>query len=253
MEKWRAKLALGDTAGAWDEFISRYQGLIYSVIRRTLNDPDDIAEIFAELCGDLSRDDLELAASHVDVIKARYSTWLVTVVHNRTIDWVRKREGRRRFSAPEGLSPVQGQIFQCVVCERRPHAEAYEMIAQRSPTAITYRDFLRELSATYRILQKSGRMIGRFFPGQPPDLAAEAPDTDASLLLEESSSRVGAAMSALEPDERLAVQLFVIDEVPAAQVAKIVGWPNAKTVYNRVSRALARMRKELAQHSGPGE
>ena len=96
-------------------------------------------------------------------------------------------------------------------------------------------------------------MVGRFFPGQPPDLAAEAPDTDASLLLEESSSRVSAAMSALEPDERLAVQLFVIDEVPAAQVAKIVGWPNSKAVYNRVSRALARMRRELAQRSRPGE
>jgi DNA-directed RNA polymerase specialized sigma24 family protein len=63
--------------------------------------------------------------------------------------------------------------------------------------------------------------------------------------MSECASGINAALQTLPPDERLAVQLFVVDGIPAASVAKIVGWPNSKTVYNRVSRAVARLRPEL--------
>jgi DNA-directed RNA polymerase specialized sigma24 family protein len=37
-------------------------------------------------------------------------------------------------------------------------------------------------------------------------------------------------------------------------VASLVGWPNARTVYNRVSRALARIREEFRRKGiGPGD
>ena len=68
---------------------------------------------------------------------------------------------------------------------------------------------------------------------------------EGELLRAETGSRLAASLSVLDPDERLAVQLFVIDDVPAERVASIVGWPNAKSVYNRVYRALAAVKKEL--------
>jgi DNA-directed RNA polymerase specialized sigma24 family protein len=52
-------------------------------------------------------------------------------------------------------------------------------------------------------------------------------------------------LSAQPADVRLAVQLFVVDELKAADVATMVGWPNAKAVYNRVTRALTAMRGAL--------
>jgi DNA-directed RNA polymerase specialized sigma24 family protein len=55
------------------------------------------------------------------------------------------------------------------------------------------------------------------------------------------------ALADLTPKDRLAVQLFVIDDMPASEVARIVGWPGAKTVYNRVSRALAALRAGFAR------
>ena len=48
-------------------------------------------------------------------------------------------------------------------------------------------------------------------------------------------------------EERVAVELYVIEEMPAEAVAKVVGWPNAKAVYNHVYRALAAMRQRLQQ------
>ena len=43
------------------------------------------------------------------------------------------------------------------------------------------------------------------------------------------------------PEDRVAGELYVIEELPAAQVAQILGLANAKAVYNRVYRALAAM------------
>ena len=62
-----------------------------------------------------------------------------------------------------------------------------------------------------------------------------------------SARQVQALLEELEPADRLAIQLFVVDELPAAEVARIVGWPNAKMVYNRVSRGLASVRRRLEQ------
>ncbi len=58
--------------------------------------------------------------------------------------------------------------------------------------------------------------------------------------------RVLAALETLPVDVRLAILLFVVDDVPADQVAVIVGWQNRKAVYNRVHRALGQLRERLA-------
>ena len=77
------------------------------------------------------------------------------------------------------------------------------------------------------------------------DVTAPAPDTGEHLAR---------ALADLTPEDRVAVQLFVIDEMPAAEVARILEWPGAKTVYNRVSRALTALRTGLAHRGiGPGD
>ena len=43
----------------------------------------------------------------------------------------------------------------------------------------------------------------------------------------------------------MVVELYVIEELPAVDVARIAGLPNAKAVYNRVYRALADLRDWL--------
>lgn len=245
MEVWRAKLASGDGDAAWSLFIERYRNLIFAVIRRTLKDEDDIADVFSDVCAELSDNNLSRISNQPESGKARFSTWLVTVVHNRAIDWVRHREGRRRIVVPDGLTPLQDEIFHRVVAEHRSHAEAYELIRQRSPNSLTFGEFLKEVSATYRILDANGKAVGRYFPGPPMEIVKPEPDPHSAFLLTESSEQLSRAMKILSPDERLAVQLFVVDELSAAAVATIVGWPNAKAVYNRVSRSLERLRREL--------
>ncbi len=247
MEMWRAKLAAGDSEAAWNLFIARYDRLIHAVIRRTLADDDDVADVFAEVCADLGGDELAALARHVESGTAQFSTWLVTVVHHKTIDWVRHRDGRRRVTAPPGLTDIQQQIFERIIRERRSHVEAYELILQRADPGLSFAGFMREVAATFETLERvSGKTVTRYFPGSPPPIGAERLHPHDEVVLSELSARLETALATLPPDERLAIQLFVIDEMPAEAVARTVGWPNAKAVYNRVHRALVLLRDEVA-------
>jgi len=245
MEAWRAPLAEGDVDNAWKLFIERYRRLIFSVIRRSLDNEDDIEEVFADVCASLAADNLARPSRQQDTGKARFTTWLVTVVHNHTIDWIRHRDGRRRVVVPDGLTEIQREIFIRLVAERRSQSEAFEIMRQSSSWSLSYSAFLREVAALYHTLQSAGKSVVKFFPGPPLEILQAEPDPSMTLLAAESSQLLAKALKILSPDERLAVQLFVVDELPAASVAKIVGWPNAKSVYNRVPRALERLRREL--------
>jgi len=248
MEEWRAKLAAGDSQGAWDAFITRYRRLITGTIRRTVIERDDIAEVFAEICAALSTDDMALLKRHAQEGAATFSTWLVTVVHHRAVDWMRKEHGRRRITPPPGLTDLQQRIFHHIVAERRSHVETYELIRQRFDNALPFGSFLKELSETYRVMERgSGKAATHYLPGPPVSLNETESLADEALFSAETGTQLAAVLKHLAADERLAIQLFVIDELPAERVAKIVGWPNAKAVYNRVYRALAEARKELEQ------
>jgi RNA polymerase sigma factor (sigma-70 family) len=244
MEPWRAKLAEIDSEAAWDLFIEQYRRLIFATIKQLARDHDDILDVFTRVCEALRADDLARLRRYADSAgqRARFSTWLVTVVRNQAIDWLRQRDGRPRTSAPSTLSPIQQLIFEHIT-NGRSHVEAYEMIRARSATPMPFGAFLKEVNKTYHALAASHRTVARehnVTETLNDDITVPREDP---LPIAEASERISRALEALPSDERLAVQLFVVDEMPAAEVARAVGWPNAKAVYNRVYRALGALRE----------
>src|SRR2546427_273123 len=206
--------------------------------------------VFARVCEALRADGLgrlrryaeRSDASHT----ARFSTWLVTVVRNLIIDWFRQRDGRKQLSAAaQALPPLQRRICEHVFLDGRSYVEAYELLVSRDHTPMTFGRFLRELAATYRALAHGRRgFLATDLAGPVAMSPDDLPDSDATVE-PEADARLVEALRALPADEQAAVQLFVIEEVPAANVARMVGWPNAKAVYNRVYRALATIRATL--------
>lgn len=205
-------------------------------------------DVFARVCEALRENDftrLRRCAARVDPDRP-FSTWLVAVVHNLTIDWFRHRDGRPRISAIAATLPqVQQRIFEYVFLEQRSHVEAYELLCSRDGASLSFGEFLKELNATYAAATagRRGRVTGELAipPPESPD-----PPTDPGVLAEQQTL-LARALEALPADDRLAVQLYVVDEMPAEQVARALGYPNTKTVYNRVYRALAAIRASLAQ------
>src|SRR5438270_12782164 len=128
VDDWVAELRAGRPEPAWDRFLDRYRRLIFSAIRHYAEDYDDVMDVFAQVCEALRADDLRRLRSYVDQPdhRARFSTWLVTVVRHLTIDWFRHRDGRRRLSVvAEGLPPLRRRIVELAFPDRRSHFVPY--------------------------------------------------------------------------------------------------------------------------------
>ena len=251
-ESWIGPLEAGDPEAAWDLFIERYRRLVFGAIRHYTTEPDEVMDIFARVCEAFRENDfarLRRCVAHVDPDRP-FSTWLVVVVHNQTIDWFRHRDGRPRLSAlAASLPPLRRRIFEYVFLERRSHVEAYELLRSQENPSLGFGEFLNELRATYRAATagRNGRLVSQLAIPAPLSAATSDSAGDDPAVRAEQRAIVGAAMASLPPEDRLAVQLYVVDEMPAEQVARALGYPNSKTVYNRVYRALAAIRAGLEQ------
>lgn len=243
MEWWVEDLRAGRGDRMWDGFIERYRRLIFSAIRHYLREPDDVMDVFAQVCEALRRDDFARLRRWSDTAdpRARFSTWLVTVVRHLTVDWLRHRDGRPSRRIPAELSPVQGQIYRRVFLEGRSHRECFHLLPGDG-FPISEHDFAAELAATYRWHPQARR---HDHARRMAILSDDVPAPEEPAMEPDLRERLASLLGRLSVEDRLAVQLFVVDELGAADVARVVGWGSPKMVYNRVSRALASLRREL--------
>jgi len=250
MEDWLPPLQDGQPDVAWDRFLSRYRRLIFASIRHFTQDYDDGMDVFAHVCEKLRADGmrrLRVRAEEKDP-RAQLSTWLVAVVRNLVIDWFRHRDGRHRLSSiAQGLSPRRRRIFELVFLERRSHVEAYELLRSNDPDGLTFGEFLGELRETYRSAGdgRRGQLLRELGPAPPPPPGSNDPPSQIEAA--DRHRLLGQALGGLAPEDRVAVELYVLEDLPAERVAAILGLPNAKAVYNRVYRALAHLRERLEQ------
>ena len=148
MEAWLPALLQGETDAAWDQFLTRYRRLIFAAIRHYARDHDDGMDVFAQLCGRLRADDMRRLRERAEDPdpQSQFSTWLVAVVRNQAIDWIRQRDGRRpRAAAWQQLPELQQRIVELVVLDRMGHAAAFETLRSGGHPDLTFREFQREL------------------------------------------------------------------------------------------------------------
>ena len=255
MEPWLAKFDAGDSQAAWDLFADRYRRLMLATIRRLVPDRDDVMDVFSTVCQALSTNDFARLKRYSErsARPATVATWLVTVVRNLTVDWLRQRDGRRRLTVPAALSPLQQEIYAAVCIGGHSHVEAYELIRTRSGSPMSFHEFLQEVRALARAAPCPQSAPVRRAVADPPAIEMALPALDPAET-EEAARRLAEALALQPADVRLAVELFVVDRLSAAEVARVVGWPGPKTVYNRVYRALATLRTRLERQGiGPGD
>ena len=240
------RLRAGDLDGAWSTFVDRYRRLIFAQIRRATTEPDEVMDIFAHVCERLRENDLaRLRTFAADPApRASFATWLVAVLHNLIVDWFRARDGRSRAQAPKSLSPLGRRVYELVFLEHRSHREACELALLTSGTGATTADVRRAL----REAQRAALAAAVGTPARPVAAApiAEwvAAPVDAAAA-DDAGDALRVAMQALDAETRLVIQLFVVDEMPAAEIAQVLRLENAKAVYNRVYRGLAVLRQAL--------
>lgn len=248
-EPWVAPLRAGRTDEAWAAFLERYRRLIFATIRHYTRDYDDGMDVFAHVCEALRADESRRLRAWADggPRTARFSTWLVTVVRHLVVDWFRVRDGRRRLPALfERLPPRQRRLAELLFVEHRSHMEAYELLQGGAGEALTFRAFQAELREVHRALTAGHRgFLLRELAPLPAAALDRLPAPEPPAEAAASPAQLEAALATLGAEDRVIVELFVVEEMPAADVARIVGLPNAKAVYNRAYRALAALRAWL--------
>jgi len=129
----------GGEKAAWDRFVQRYSGIVFSAVLRRLNpagrgdeSEDVVQDVFVRLC----REDFRLLKTY-DPQRARMTTWLTVVATSSAIDHLRrsKRRGEDLENVPESLlavepkEPVRFKIPEGLLSERQ--ALVLEMLYQR--------------------------------------------------------------------------------------------------------------------------
>ena len=143
---------------------------------------------------------------------------------------------------------MRRRIFELVFRDQHSHIEAYELIHAAEAPALTFREFLSELRATYHAVSTGRRgQVLRDLAATPEaieNLPAD-PTGPTAAGAAEQSELMERALQVLGPDDRLIVELYVLEELPAETVVQVLGLANAKAVYNRAYRALAAVREQL--------
>jgi RNA polymerase sigma factor (sigma-70 family) len=245
MEPWLVSLRDGDSEAAWNGFHRRYRRLILATIRRLVHDPDDLMDVYASVCAALVADGCARLRRYSPGVSgpSGAGTWVVAVVRNLTVDWLRKEHGRTRLTVPSSLSPLQQAIYSAICIEGHSPTAAYELLRARRSDVGGFHEFLRVVRQTHLAAPCPQGVPLRPTAPAPEPVPSPADDAETS----EAALRVRAELGTLPPDLRLAIELYVVERIPAADVARLVGWPNAKAVYNRVTRALAQLRARLGQ------
>lgn len=246
-----------DRQSAWCEFLERYSGLIYHVVRCFDRDPDRSGNCFLFVCEQLSVNNFRRLRKFDPAGRAIFSTWLSAVARNLCLDWHRKEHGRYRlFGSVAQRSAADQFLFELVFRRGLSVEEAREELRRRgvdlcfAAVAERISDLRRCMSSRQLWLLSSGKTVPDsidsaeegIYVAEPAD---PAPDPEALVALRETHEQVSAALGSLTDSDRLLVRLRYQEGLTLQQVARLVGLKDAQTADRRLRDIIDHLRQAL--------
>ena len=252
------------SAEAWHEFLDRYTGLIYGVLRRHLvsEDEDEIRNLYVDILESLHDGELFKYQN-----RSRLATWLAVLSRAKAFDYRRKLVGRHRLPPEvEKLSRLDRQVLQLYFVEKLSleivahtlhwkgyRVESTDIVAaiERIEDRLDHR-FLRRLDdeAVARVSGATTVKVLRFLAHlraqQNQDAMRDAPDQ--GILEEEACAearRIRELIAGLPREDRKIVNLRFGQQLSARVIADKLGLENPRRVYTVLDRILARFRAIL--------
>jgi len=247
----------------WHAFVDRYAGLIYSVIRRQLfaEDEDEIRDVFTEVLDTLYRGKLTEYEG-----RSELSTWLIVISRGKALDYLRRRDGRRKLPlAHDQLTPLEQDIFRLHHVEGLGFEAVIHTLASTG-TRVSADDianaviridslmdphYLNRLEYNARAPSLgvvSGRMLD-FLQGL--QLQYERPRTDAPDQaleredLEAMGRRVRELLAEMSDEEREIMRLRFDEGWTARRISDELGLGGQRKVYTVIDRVIRVIRNRL--------
>ena len=247
----------------WHALVDRYAGLIYSVIRRQLfaEDEDEIRDVFTEVLDALYRGKLGEFEG-----RSELSTWLIVISRGKAMDYLRRRDGRRKLpKAHDQLTPLEQEVF------RLHHVEglAFDAVIHTLASAgqrVTADDVANAVIRIDTLMDPhylnrleyhakaptmgvvSGRLLA-FLNGMQIQYERPRTDTPERMLerkeLEAMARRVRSLLAEMSDEEREVMRLRFDEGWTARRIADEMGFGGQRKVYTVIDRVVRSIRNRL--------
>jgi len=227
------RLSSTDAGPAWVEFLERYGALIMSTASQFEYERDRVNECFLYVCEQLNDDGFRRLLKFNAAGKARFRTWLGSVVFNLCVDWHRREYGRATLlPAISALPAFDQSVYHLVIEQGMGKETCFQSLLADFP------DLTRELVARavvriYTLLtprqrwQVTVRNRGRRRTGggSDPEQIERLPDPalgpEAETQREQELQALQSALSHLPANQRLLLRLRFQEGLPLRKIAQL--------------------------------
>ncbi len=245
------RLSSSDAGAAWVEFLDRYAQLIMNTASQIEYEQDRINECFLYVCEKLNDDGFRRLLKFNTRGKAKFSTWLGTVVFNLCVDWHRQEFGRvRLLPAISALPAFDQSVYRLVIEQGWNKESSYQKLR------IDFPDLSREsvanaLSRIYSILtprqrwQISVRKRSRRRSGPDPlrDRVELLPDPgdgpETETQTQQELETLQQAISHLPARQRLLLHLRFQEGLSLKRIAKLTRLGDSNRAWRHIQSAMA--------------
>ena len=259
-------------AGAWEEFLEGFAGVLFRVVALFADSYDDRMDFFLYVCDRLREDDMRRVRAFQRRAEApcRFSTYLTVVAKNMAVDFLRSREGRYRpFARVASLDETDRLLFEYHLRDGASMEETRSLLQGRHGIRLSLAEASRRTARIVTALSANQRwkLLARLASRRRTlsiDPVAEAavhddarglplpggPGGDPEQPLREKEAReiLQEALSAVEPRQRLALTLRFRDALSRDEVARTLA-VSPSQAESLIREAVAALRRRLA-HSG---
>ena len=258
-------------AGAWEEFLNGFAGVLFRVVALFAVTYDERMDLFLYLCDRLREDGMRRVRAFQRRAEApcRFSTYLTVVAKNLAVDYLRSKEGRYRpFGRVASLDETDRLLFEYHLRDGASMEETRSLLEGRHGIRLSLEEASRRAAAIGAILSANQRwkLLARLAsrrrtlsidPVEEAALRDDRPalplpglDGDPEQPLREKEARriLQEALASVEPRQRLALTLRFRDSLSAQEVARTLA-VSASQAEALIREAVAEIRRRLA-HSG---
>ena len=247
------RLASGQVQSAWREFLAHYSPLIMHVVRRYESDHGQVTDCYMHACGELSNDGFRRLLRYRPDGRAKFETWLTTVVANLCVDWRRRQHGRfRPIKAIAALPELDQLVYRYVYVRGMPRDECLHVLQAKFP-ALTERELAEINARLFSLLtpQQRWQLSVRTASILPIGDASTPDGDDASVQpedpgpgpeelsqTEQERLQLEAAMARLPSQQRLLLRLRYQQNLTLEEIARLTRLPDPFRANRQIQAAL---------------
>lgn len=244
------RLSSADAGPAWVEFLDRYSALILHTANQFEYRQDRSSECFLYVCEQLNEDGFRRLLKFNTKRKAKFKTWLGTVVFNLCVDWHRREFGRATLLPAISALPAFDRVVYRMVIEQGMNKEvSFQMLRADFP------DLTRELveSAVIRVYSlltprqrwnvtirnRRGQLArGRFSEDSVQHLPDPGTGPEAQAQIQQDIETLQDAMVLLPARQRLLLRLRFQEGLSLRKIAELTQLGDTNRAWRHIQAAL---------------